>query len=159
MRYQQDGTKLRLVPETEQETRWVSTLAESSKRIKPGSQYFVEKAFHEWVQAGAVVPTPEERLQAIAKDADDSAFKVWEANGGALRTQAIMIASALAQKGWGQDLGKLIQYNGEPPCVHATLDYRGFSLTGIGSCQREAREEISIELCKRAGLWSRGVAV
>ena len=157
MRYQQDGTKLRLVPETEQEARWVSTLAESSKRVKPGSQYFVEKSFHEWVQAGAVVPTPEELLQAVAKDADNSAFKVWETNGGSTRTQAIMIASALVQKGWGKDLGSIIGYQGEPPCVHASLNYKDFSVTGVGSCQREAREEVAIELCKRVRLWGQGV--
>ena len=159
MNYKPDGAKLRLIPQTQEEELWVSTLAESSKRVKPGSQPFVERAFHEWLAAGAVVKTPEELIQEIAKDADNAAFKVWEANGGSPRTQAIMIASSLSQKGWGKDLGTLIRYQGEPPCVHATLDYKGFSLTGVGSCQREAREEISIELCKRAGLWSRGIVV
>ena len=157
MNYKPDGAKMRLIPQTPEEELWVSTLSESAKRVKPGSQVWVEKAFHEWLAAGAVIKTPEDQLREVAKAADDAAFKVWEVNGGSPRTQAIMIASSLSQKGWGRDLGSILQYQGEPPCVHATLDYKGFKITGVGSCQREAREEVSIELCKRAGLWGQGV--
>ena len=40
--------KVRIEPETAEETAWVATLSEGSKRVKRGAERFVISAFTEW---------------------------------------------------------------------------------------------------------------
>ena len=40
--------KVRIVPESDDESAWVATLSEGGKRVKRGAERFVLKAFNEW---------------------------------------------------------------------------------------------------------------
>ena len=84
MKFEQDGAKLRIVPEGTSETTWVETLKASARRVKPGSEKFVVAAYHAWLRGS--VPPAQAKAQAEAEtrrraQADIARRKAFDAAG------------------------------------------------------------------------------
>jgi hypothetical protein len=75
MKFIPDGPKLKIVPETHSEELWVASLKESSRRVKPGSEHFVLRAFKAW-STGVSLPVPAAQKKAQAEKADRRAERI-----------------------------------------------------------------------------------
>ena len=69
MKFIPDGPKLKIVPENRSEELWVASLNEASRRVKPGSEHFVLRAFKAWSH-GTSVPVPAAQKKAQAEKAE-----------------------------------------------------------------------------------------
>lgn len=151
------GNKLEIVGLTEDGKAYVETLKVSSRRVKPGAERFVIKAFNAWVQSGK----PTAFQKAMSKDiglaleaASAAAFcsNLLQSNrpsGISSDADAIIRANCAAQKRFGQSLNfNIIEGTRDGACT-VTVSAGGVVATGRGPYFKAAKASAAREFLSR----------
>ena len=167
LEFKESGNRLEIVGLTEDGKAYVESLKVSSRRIKPGAERFVIKAFQEWVAAGR--PTAFEK--AMSKDISNDIADAIRANAINTREQigarnsehyltglssqlssnaeAIIAATTAAQKRFGKPIEfKIIDGTRDGQCT-VTASAGGITGTGRGLYFKMARASAARDFLSR----------
>ena len=152
LEFKTSGSKLEIVGLTDDGKAYVESLKISSRRIKPGAERFVIRAFQEWMAAGRPTAFDKAMSKDISFDleaASAAAFinNLLQSDRGGISSDAdtIIRANTAAQKRFGKPLEfKLIEGTRDGQCT-VTASAGGISGTGRGLYYKMARANAAAE--------------